>query len=189
MNEETAPKGLSPRIIVLLVVGMFVVPIGIAYWMVLAPPDGGTRINRGTLVTPPVDIKTDDAYATVREVQLEPGEWAMVLVNAGDCGTDCAAGVKMLQSIDTVLGQATTRVRVVLLTDSGAPEVSGVTTVVDARARQALGRSLAASGAGVAEGVVFLDWRGQVMMHYPDADAPGDIKHDLKRLLRASKIR
>ena len=189
MNEETARRGLSPRIMVLLVVGVFVVPIGVAYWMVLAPPDGGARINRGTLITPPVDIKADDSYTSLRQVQLEPGEWALVLVNAGDCDAECAASVNMLQSIDTVLGQATTRVRVALLTDAGESSASGVTTVADARARGAVSQSLLASGAGTAGGVVFLDWRGQIMMHYPDTSAPGDIKHDLKRLLRASKIR
>jgi hypothetical protein len=38
-------------------------------------------------------------------------------------------------------------------------------------------------------GVVFLDWRGQIMMHFPDTALPADIKSDLKRLLRASKIK
>ena len=38
-------------------------------------------------------------------------------------------------------------------------------------------------------GIVFLDWRGQIMMYF-EVDAPsGDIKKDVKRLLRASKIK
>ena len=41
----------------------------------------------------------------------------------------------------------------------------------------------------VSDGVVFLDWRGQIVSYFViDAD-PANIKKDLKRLLRASKIK
>ena len=41
----------------------------------------------------------------------------------------------------------------------------------------------------MSDGVVFLDWRGQIVSYFViDAD-PANIKKDLKRLLRASKIK
>jgi len=35
----------------------------------------------------------------------------------------------------------------------------------------------------------FLDWRGQLMMHFTPSAPPDDVKGDLKRLLTASAIK
>ena len=37
--------------------------------------------------------------------------------------------------------------------------------------------------------VGYVDWRGQLMMHFPPDAPPQDIKSDLKRLLSASAIK
>jgi hypothetical protein len=40
----------------------------------------------------------------------------------------------------------------------------------------------------VTSGIFFADWRGQVVSYFPENANPADIKKDIKRLLRGSKV-
>ncbi|MEQ8496202.1 MAG: hypothetical protein RLW42_18465 [Gammaproteobacteria bacterium] len=196
MTETNPPtrRGLSSRITLLLVVSAFVVPILVAWWMarVQPPVSGGHLVNHGTFIRPPLDIHADDALAPLGAVPLAPSEWALVYYAPGACEDACVAAIEDLQTIRSLLGQATTRVRVAALIDRAGVNLAATHVVIDAAARERLARGVAAaSGAGASreEGIVFLDWRGQIMMYFPDVSAPADIKKDLKRLLRASQIK
>lgn len=194
MNETPQRRGLPARVTLLLVVTAFVVPILIAWWMarVQPPASGSHLVNRGTFIRPPLDIRADAALAPLTEIPLEPSEWALVYYAPGECADACRDAIEMLQTIRSVLGQATTRVRVAAVLDHAADVPAATHLVADAAARARLAAA-AAAGTGadtpLQAGVVFLDWRGQVMMYFADTSTPADIKKDLKRLLRASQIK
>ena len=70
----------SSRLIGFLVVAAFVAPILMAWWMVRTPSllsDMGL-LNRGALVSPPIDIRLSERYGALRDLEMAPGEWAIV---------------------------------------------------------------------------------------------------------------
>ncbi len=189
MDEQPGRRGVSPRVIAATVVAVFVAPILLAWWMAVArPPGEHGLVNRGTLIRPPIDIKASAALAPLGDIELGPGEWAM-LYYAPTCGADCRAVQTMLTTIHSVLGHDSTRVRLVSLLDE-AVDAPGLQVLANPAARRYLAAavSTASDNNGHEQGVVFLDWRGQIMIYYSNVDVPADIKKDLKRLLRGSKI-
>lgn len=180
------------RLTLLAVIAAFALPIVLAWWFVEHPPRALTRelVNHGTLLEPVIDIHADPALAALEAVPLAPGDWAMLAVAAGACTARCEAVVEQLADIRTVLGQAATRVRVARLSDGSrqaAAERAGVVTLDDAAAHEALVRRLPSAMALPA--IVLLDFRGRVVMVHAGDAPPDAIKADVKRLLRASKVR
>jgi hypothetical protein len=189
---QEAKKRLPASVTASLVIAMFVGPIVLAWWLAVANPPAEQLdlLNRGTLIQPPLDIHSDAALSPLRAIELAPGEWATLYFSADNCGQACQASLTMLDTIRSVLGHDGTRVKVVAVLDETASEPHGL-TIVDSAARArisaAVDHYVADDQAG--SGVVFLDWRGQIMLHFADIGAPADVKKDLKRLLRASKIK
>ncbi len=179
------------RATLLLVVALFVLPVVIAWWMaVVRPPTGDALLNHGLLVEPPIDVQRDTSAKPLREVTLAPSEWALLYLSDGACAAHCVKQLGVLSTIRELLGNAGGRVHVGVLVDTGTIDLPRVQTVVSPTARAYLAETLAARVPGVTlPGIVFLDWRAQLMMIFPDDARPGDIKSDLKRLLRASAIR
>lgn len=196
MNSELPPDPLvarrRARRTLLLVVLAFVLPIGIAWWMALGHlPHEQALLNHGTLLRPPLDIRSDARLAPLAGVALGPGEWALTYYAAGPCEAACAERLTLLTTLRSLLGHDGTRVKVVALVDGGAVDVPLVTPLVDAAARSRLAELIAPglSAGGADSGIAFLDWRHQLMLHFPTDAPPGDVKADLKRLLKGSKIR
>lgn len=180
------------RLTLLAVVAVFVLPIGLAWWLVSARPPALTEelVNRGRLLTPPIDVRAEPALEALATVPLAAGEWALLTVGEGACEGPCAVALARAQDVRTVLGQGATRVRVVAVTDRPPASGPGVIAIADPALRGALGAALRARGPGLGpSGMLLLDWRGQVAMHFPLDAPPGDVKKDLGRLLRASKVR
>lgn len=180
----------APTLLALITV--FVLPIILAWWLaVVRPPVGeGKLLNHGTLIRPPIDIASNPATRPLEKIELSPGEWAMVYVGGGPCEAACVAALNKLAKIRAVLGQGAIRVRVAALVDGSDGTVPGTVIVTDRQARSFLSGTLGSRLAAEAEhGIVFLDWRGQIMMYFEVDASSGDIKKDVKRLLRASKIK
>ena len=180
----------APTLLALITV--FVLPIILAWWLaVVRPPVGESKLlNHGTLIRPPIDIASNPAMRSLEKIELSPGEWAMVYVGGGPCEAACVAALNKLATIRAVLGQGAIRVRVAALVDGSDGTVPGTVIVTDRQARSFLSGTLGSRLAAEAEhGIVFLDWRGQIMMYFEVDASSGDIKKDVKRLLRASKIK
>lgn len=193
MSEQTESRQAKSRWTLIAVIVAFVAPILLAWWLARG---GGFRaddqlLNHGTLIRPPVDIAAAPALGILETIPLAPGEWAIVALNAGTCAAACEATLGTLLTLKSLLGNAATRVRVALLADQPAPPREGLVLLVEPGARAALAQRLRSVPGATGDGnaIVFLDWRGQIMMFYPDAAAPAGIKRDLHRLLRASKIK
>ena len=189
---EPAPNRSRAAPTVLALVVVFVAPIVIAWWLVVARPPSESQglLNHGTLIRPPLDVGSHPATQRLDHIELKPSEWAMMYVGPGRCEADCDLPLKKLASIRAVLGQGAIRVRIAALIDEAAEPAPGVDTVADRATRSFVSATITARVASAHEqGIVFLDWRRQIMMYF-DVDAPpGDIKKDIKRLLRASKIK
>lgn len=177
-------------------VAIFVVPIAIA-WLYAAGyfelGDWG-RSNRGSLITPPIDLRDVAAVAPLFDrADLKPGEWAVLYLSAARCEQACLAALDRLSTIKSVLGYAGQRVRVLSLTGAEeivAQEEHAFHRMADPSVFAAIAERLVARApAASTEQIVLIDWRRQVVLRYAQEAPPIDIKKDLKRLLRASKIR
>ena len=175
-----------------LVVLMFVLPIVVAWWYSSQSTleDGRALSNRGILIRPPLDLREHAALTPLAGIPLAPGEWAVVHFTDGPCDATCESGIARAQAVYKVLGHDGTRVRLVAL---GAPPKTNVPVVRildDLAAARNLADLLRAKVGDLPRSAsVLLDWRGQIMMLYNGEHGPADLKKDLKRLLRGSKIR
>lgn len=188
MAEPAPDRGRgSSGWVAALVVAMFVAPILVAWWFAyISPPNAGLgMLNRGSLLTPPLVVADEPALAPLAQIPLAPGEWAMVYFTGATCDDACERGRQQLEQVYTVLGHDKTRVRVATVAAAGEASSEPLLLVAPALAA----RLAAAAPAAVTAGTVLLDWRGRVVIFFGPEHTPGDIKKDLKRLLRASKIK
>lgn len=190
-NNDPQRVRSQARIIILVVVTMFVAPIMLAWWFARHGPPAGLHhlTNHGTLIRPPVDIRKTPATHPLEALHLAASEWALIYYGPGACSDVCAATLTKLAVIRSVLGHAGSRVHVVALLDAPSKVPEASTTLVSPEARTFLTDTLLKRDVSKTDaGIVFLDWRGQIMMYFPTYAQPGHIKDDLSRLLRASSI-
>lgn len=188
MNEN---KKSGSRWTLFAVVLAFVMPIGIAWWMVhVSPPADEALLNHGELIRPPVNLNQADSLAVLGQIPLGPSHWAM-LYYTENCASECEQALAKLNGIHQVMGSSFERTQVALLSATPAPGALAKNNLSDAAAYARLSAAVAAGirAESAADGIVLLDWRGQVMMYFAASHDPAEIKKDLKRLLRASKIK
>jgi hypothetical protein len=88
-----------------------------------------------------------------------------------------------------VIGKNGTRLHVFGLF-AAAPAQTGLRALVDPALVRAIGDRLRGGEQHLGLPFIgFLDWRGQLMMHFTPSAPPDDVKGDLKRLLTASAIK
>jgi hypothetical protein len=150
----------------------------------------GPLLNKGFLLQPPLDIKSEIELEPLQTITLEPSEWGAILFTNGLCEAKCVKAVSNLAVIRDVLGHSGSRFKLIGLFES-EKDISGFMHIRNTNLAQQLAKLVKERGVvePVSDGVVFLDWRGQIVNYFViDAD-PASIKKDLQRLLRASKIK
>ncbi|MEM7540120.1 MAG: hypothetical protein AAF384_00905 [Pseudomonadota bacterium] len=176
----------------LLLIILFLAPIVLAWWSVGSyKVDGPAELlNRGTLLDPTIDARALISKVPLSNNTLAVGQW-LVLYTAPTCGSECLDRIGKLVDIRGTLGHDGTRTELGFLTASPAPDAvsRAVHTVVDEKARDWLVAALRSQTDFAGAGYVLVDWRGQIPLFYAAQTSPGDIQKDLKRLLRASRIR
>ena len=179
--------GLGPRAQLLLIAGLFVVPVAVA-WLVVASgwrPGGGT--NHGRLLDPPVLTDTG-AWRGPEGAPAGPvlaGYWSLLVAAPEGCAELCLELLDRLRRVRLALNEDAARVQLLLAVPPGAalPELPAVQALTVPRDQLA---GLAADTAGDATGLLVVDFRGYRMMTYPlPLDGEG-LLEDLERLLRAS---
>jgi hypothetical protein len=193
MNTPTSlPSPARNRLMLILIAGAFVLPIVIAWLLASGKLDWQPDIlsNHGTLISPPIDLADmpgSDAAQPLRA--LPPADWALLFVSDQPCDAPCQAVLRELAAVRMVIGKNGTRVNVFGVF-TAAQATGDVRQIVDPALVRAIGDRLTAGGNRLGLPFIgFLDWRGQLMMHFAPDAAPDDIKSDLKRLLSASAIK
>ncbi|MSR16161.1 MAG: SURF1 family protein [Gammaproteobacteria bacterium] len=194
MTEQTTPsRRRRNRMLLLVIVAVFVGPIVIARLYVMGVFDWRSHgmVNRGTLITPPIDIANLGDHPSLHKLALlAPGDWAIVLIEPGSCEHRCLSTLNTMLVLRELLGQGAVRVSVHAITSRAQNlgrhasrihlDPAGAEALAAAFASDSLTRALPA--------LALVDWRHQLMMYYPVNTPPQDLQKDLKRLLRASEI-
>ena len=180
------------RLLLLLIGGIFVLPIVIA-WLLTSGRIAwrpATLINHGVIIAPPLDLATlPKAEASAPLRALAPADWALLYVSDRACDDACRVALRELAAMRLVIGKEGTRLSVFGLFSADQGE-TGVRQLVEPALVRAIADRLASNEHRLALPFIgFLDWRGQLMMHFSPAAPPDDIKRDLKRLLNASAIK
>jgi len=192
MNKKSSRKNSASRWPLFLVIACFILPLVVA-WMLVQSPQSvglGPLLNEGFLLQPPLDIKSESELKPLQAITLEPSEWGAILFTNGLCEAKCLKAMSNLAVIRDVLGHSGSRFKLIGLFES-EKDIPGFMHIRNTNLAQQLAKLVKERGVvgPVSDGVVFLDWRGQIVSYFViDAD-PASIKKDLKRLLRASKIK
>jgi hypothetical protein len=123
---------------------------------------------------------------------MAPADWAILFVGNAGCEQQCQSLLKELATIRTLVGKEGTRVSVFGLLAAESPDLPAALPriLVDKATVDAIAARLQqGEPATRLPQIVFLDWRGMMMMRFAPDAPPADIKDDLQRLLRASAIR
>jgi peroxiredoxin len=200
---------LSPRLALLIIAALFVLPLVLAwltYSGLLDFKPGSTR-NLGQLVEPPLPVDWSVSATQPGDADLAAelehgsgvfkGYWVILLPVPADCDDSCLKKVTGLRQIHRASGRQQMRIRLALLLDDSSPADQAQSLLAiypqfnlirdpSGLLWKALGRiQLKLAGqAGPARGVYIIDPLGNIMMYYEDSSDPEFIKQDLKRLLK-----
>ena len=204
---------LSPRLALLIIAAMFLLPLLLAWLMYSGSLDfkpGSTR-NLGTLVEPPVPIDWTVTDMLSGEAKLAAGleqsigvfnqHWVILQPVPSDCDDSCLKNVSNLRQIHRASGRQQSRIRLALLLEESSPaeQVQSLLAVYPQfhliqdpsgllwEALAGIQQNLSGQ-AGPARGVYMIDPLGNIMMYYAAGSDPNYIKQDLKRLLTWSKL-
>jgi hypothetical protein len=201
---------MSPRVALVIIAALFVVPLALAWLMYTGAIEFSpheTR-NRGQLVEPPVPV----SWSAVRSVETEPSDgaateasnlsehWVILRVLPGRCDEVCLADVSELRQVHRASGRQQSRIRLALLQPAFdremAADLLGVYPLFEVLVDRTGALTAALSRIAGEEkpfadptGATYLiDPLGNIMMYYEAGSDPNDLKSDLKRLLTWSKL-
>ena len=174
-------------------IAIFVGPIIGAWWFLGSEyAKEILRNNHGLLIEPPINFRENNSLSTLRSISLRPGEWAVVYFSESDCNETCNETLNKLEVVRSLLGRDGPRLHVWSILGAGSTSGKG-NNLVDPKFSNDLqlilrDRLKIKVTSYIEGGLILMDWRSQVMMLYVDFEDAG-LKHDLSRLLRASRIR
>lgn len=193
---------LSPRVSLLIIAGMFVLPLALAWLMYSGTIEYNpvnTR-NLGELVKPPVPVPLDTLQPAVTgsmPIDSLREHWVVAYRLPATCDEACIGDVTALRQVHRASGKNQSRLRVLLL---GAEPGAAGTALLDvypsfvlaARPGGEFGTRLdtvaSEFGAPSERSLYLLDPLGNIMLFYAPGFDANNLKKDLKRLLTWSKL-
>lgn len=187
MSEIDPLVRRKSRIQLLLMTGVFVFPMLLGtLWFQFSErlaPEGRTHL--GQLLSPVLEL-TDLAPAVKEQL---PIKWNILLFQSGDCDEACKQQQYKIQQLHIASGKYAERIQPVFLHDQTFAEVQipqkGWVIVSD-NDRMLLKRLQKLSGSD--HRIYIADPRGNIMLAYPGQTEPGTVWHDLKKMLKVSRI-
>lgn len=198
-NNFEGQKIIRNRILLVGLFSLFLLPVITAY---LWKP--ASFRNNGDLITPPRMISVDDlqlpnGQAFNNDALL--GKWTFVYIIKNTCETDCRNIIDLVENARLTQGKNSKRVRLLLVTLS-PEEVANVGKVdfdasnfvvgniLSKDKSEFLSQFLLSSGTqmDLLSKIYLIDPRGNLMMSYFKNIDASDLRKDLSRLLRASRI-
>ena len=206
MEQQSNKSGMDPRVSLILLVLLFVVPVAAA--IILHSTGNGwktsTTTNWGNLVTPvrPVasfSATTVDNKKITREILL--GKWTMLYIDSADCGKSCFNNLYTIRQSRLGMGGEKDRVQRIMFISGDSKESKlekimaehkGMIIVrLDKTEMDGFLKTFEFEGlppAATAERIYFIDPLGNLMMHYENNVSPKSVVKDLERLLKYSRI-
>lgn len=179
---------MSPRAKLLAVIAIGVAPIIASYVVYFAMQGSAPWLstNNGQLLNPApttTDLGWVAAKDPTRAMPLGDAHWWLLVATSETCDADCEHAVVQLRQLHVLLNRDQSRVRRALLFRRGVDAASVDT--FDARYPKL---ELLVGDESLAAGVYVIDPHGNVILHYPYADAGKPVLQDLQKLLKASQI-
>ena len=183
---------LSPRQKLLLLMGLFAVPIVasvLAYNLLHLAPTA----NYGELLSPPASVTTQrfstPAGAAFRFGDLA-GRWVLVASDSGACEHRCREKLVAMRQLRLALGRNASRIeRVFVVDDTRMPAAGAMEEFPGMHlALTPPGLAIPAGAANDRAHIYLVDPNGNVMMRWPDPPDMRRMFKDLERLLKASQI-
>ena len=187
------------RLTLIALMALFLSPV-IAAW--LWTPD--TFRNRGELIDPPrplVNAPMISADGSAVDLATLFGRWTYVFFVEAGCDESCKQVADAVERVRLSQGKNEKRVRLMVITLSpdALPSLEEIrlsmpkTIVlgVNETEKEQLLRQFIPGGGGSAApsgGIFLIDPMGNLMMSYPATADPTDLRKDISRLLRASRI-
>jgi hypothetical protein len=196
---------ITPRITLVIIAALFVLPLVLAWLMYIGAVElqpESTR-NKGILVSPPTPFDWSQALPVEDGVHSEdPLEgllkhWVVLYPLEGACNLDCEQHLSSIRQVHLASGRDRERIRLVILFPDQAPAnaANTVNTIYDkfimaADTTGELRRAIESASSSVSRvgSTYLIDPLGNIMMVYPATSDPNDLKEDLKRLLKWSKL-
>ena len=191
------PSKLTPRLTLIVVATMFLLPLVLAWLMITGVVDlgpSGAR-NFGRLLQPPIPVRS---VGDTMDAEGWQGHWVVLRVVEQPCTRACLDAAADLRQVHRALGRHQARVQLLLLhdlDDPGALQALYPNFQLVKRTSQADGywhrlqsaAEQAGIGGSLAGSIWLIDPMGNAMMFYPPGEDPNHIKQDLQRLLTWSK--
>ncbi len=206
MNTQTTAKtARNNKFIFLLFFIVLIGPILFAYHLVQKGNAHQLRLtNHGDLISPPVNITTTPLHNLTQKQDLTGkslhGKWWLVYVGPAKCQQTCHDVIYNLRQIRTSLGKDASRLERLFIAHPNC-EMSVCEKYLSESYPDMMRAQIAQqdfenlfhpisslSDREMVGEIYIMDPKGNIMMHYA-ADAPSrDIRSDIKRLLKVSKI-
>ncbi len=195
MKSELPSKHKNLMLIIL--VAVFVVPIALAKIII----DSGIAKalptkEHGIIIQPAINLNATENLKSLTENGLSPGEWIGIYFDNGSCDEYCQREIQSLESVKKVLGKDHDRFHIGIFISQISTKLdldTHITLVGGPRELQELTEILASRidpylNHNLQKGVIVIDWRGYMMLYYPELVQYG-FKKDISKLLRGSRIR
>lgn len=193
MNEQNQRRRGRLQFILLAVI--FLGPLALAMYLYYGVDDWSPpgQTNHGKLIEPVV-VLPEVPIETLAGESLSPDgwrhHWTMLYVNPEPCGETCRQDLIKIRQIRLALGAEADRVERLYLSGEEPPAADWLERtqagLVSARLddNPALADALPSRDAAI----YFIDPLGNLMMRFSTDADPEDIKDDLKKLLKISRI-
>ena len=192
---------LSPRISLVIIAAMFLLPLLLAWFMyngTIEYQPSSTR-NFGQLVEPPLPMSWENTMVIPDAGESESGpaqvfsdHWVILYSVPDPCLETCLQEVSSLRQIHRASGRHQARIRIALLMPNSPDMESSLRDIYsefhlisDPSSR--LDATLEQAGGGE-RSAYLIDPLGNIMMFYAAGTDPNHLKQDLKRLLTWSKL-
>ena len=193
-GEGKSRRGRWPLI---ALVAVFIAPVLVAFFW-----QSTGYVNRGRLIEPPrlvSDLAMNMIDGRAMVLSSLTGKWTYVYFSHEVCDQTCNAVIESLVRIRLSRGKHKDRIQflVAIVSPSAPPSsdesVSHPTALTAYIEKSALGRwrkAFGVEGSAPPEAgrIYLLDPLGYLMMSYPLAIDPNDIRKDLARLMRVSRV-
>lgn len=184
---------LNSRSKLLMLVGVFVVPVVAAYLAYFGwRPAGHTNYGELLKATPLQQTQGTALDSQPYTLEALQGKWVMVHLGPAQCDADCVQQLYLMRQTRLTQGKAQSRIeRLWVLTDAAMPDASLLQDHPGLQVwrpdNPAFIEQFPASHNRAAH-IYLIDPLGNLMLRFPENPDPKGMMKDLKLLLKASQI-